>query len=210
MPRTILFDVDGVLIHGYHAKPEFRKCWDETMEADLGLNREHFQKQFIFGPFVQQVLVGAQSLQEALTTYLPTTNARVTAQEVIDYWMRNDANINQPLLDAAKRLKATGEVRLFLATNQEHTRAAYLMQTLAMQEHFEDIFHSARIGTIKPNQAYFQTVSDLLGPQTEPPIFFDDTQNVVDAANAFGWQAHQFDTVADLNKNPFVANLLNQ
>ena len=33
---AVLFDVDGVLVHGYHAKPEFRKCWDENLERDFG------------------------------------------------------------------------------------------------------------------------------------------------------------------------------
>ena len=26
-PRTVLFDVDGVLVHGYHAKPERQVKW---------------------------------------------------------------------------------------------------------------------------------------------------------------------------------------
>ncbi|NDC56614.1 MAG: haloacid dehalogenase, partial [Alphaproteobacteria bacterium] len=36
----IFFDVDGVLIHGYHARPELRQCWDENLPRDFGIDRE--------------------------------------------------------------------------------------------------------------------------------------------------------------------------
>ncbi|MDF2983165.1 MAG: hypothetical protein K0Q69_2937, partial [Devosia sp.] len=29
--RTVLFDVDGVLVHGYHARPEKQIRWDENL-----------------------------------------------------------------------------------------------------------------------------------------------------------------------------------
>ena len=34
-PRTLLFDVDGVLIHGYHARPEKQVRWNENLLAAL-------------------------------------------------------------------------------------------------------------------------------------------------------------------------------
>ena len=34
----IFFDVDGVLIHGWHAKPERRRPWDATLQQDLGVD----------------------------------------------------------------------------------------------------------------------------------------------------------------------------
>lgn len=35
MMADILFDVDGVLVHGYHAKPAFCRHWDEQLETDF-------------------------------------------------------------------------------------------------------------------------------------------------------------------------------
>ena len=35
--RAVLFDVDGVLVHGYHARAERQRRWDEHMQADLGI-----------------------------------------------------------------------------------------------------------------------------------------------------------------------------
>lgn len=206
--RTIFFDVDGVLVHGYHAKPELRKCWDENIEKDLGVNRNHFAENFIFGPFVKEVIVGKVPLRYALNEYLLSINSKVNVDDFIEYWLSHDANINEPLIQKVKLLKRTSQVRLLIATNQEHTRANYLMNERCLKLYFDDIFYSARIGFSKPSRQYFEKVSELIGNQHEPPIFFDDTQSVVDAANDFGWEAYQFDNVSDLGKSPLLASLL--
>jgi putative hydrolase of the HAD superfamily len=31
--RALLFDVDGVVVHGYHTKPERRRRWDEARQS---------------------------------------------------------------------------------------------------------------------------------------------------------------------------------
>ena len=64
--RTVLFDVDGVLVHGYHAKPEKQVRWDENLLADLGVDPERFRNEFIFDIFIKKVVVGQMSLLEAL------------------------------------------------------------------------------------------------------------------------------------------------
>ena len=40
MTRAVLFDVDGVLVHGYHARPELQLRWDENLLEDLGIDPE--------------------------------------------------------------------------------------------------------------------------------------------------------------------------
>jgi putative hydrolase of the HAD superfamily len=95
-----------------------------------------------------------------------------------------------------------------IATNQEHNRANYLMNELGFSNYFDEIYHSAKIGFAKPNRSYFEKVMEFVGELDEPPIFFDDTQSVVDAANDFGWEAHQFDDIKDLNKSSLIASLL--
>ena len=53
--QIVLFDVDGVLIHGYHARSELRICWDENLERDFGINRDKFKNEFIFGEFRKKI-----------------------------------------------------------------------------------------------------------------------------------------------------------
>lgn len=208
MTQIILFDVDGVLIHGYHAREELRHCWDENLETDLGINRQAFKDGFIFKDFIDHVLIGKMDLYDALEKFLPTIGYHDDPQVVIDYWLKNDSNINDDLIDKIKVLKSSPDVTLYVATNQEHTRAKYLMETLGFGEHFVDIFHSAKIGHIKPALEYFKRVHELLGNPETPPIFFDDTPAVVKGANDFGWKAYEFLSVDDLYKEDCVASLL--
>jgi putative hydrolase of the HAD superfamily len=206
--RTILFDVDGVLVHGYHARPEKQVRWDENLLADLGVDPERFKNEFIFDVFVKKVIVGQMSLLEALDRTLPRLGYRGPAMAFAGYWLSHDSHVNEPLLDVVRKLKARGDVRLYVATNQEHMRAQWLWQTLKFGEVFEDIFHSARVGHAKPARPYYEWVSNRIGPQEEPPLFFDDSAAVIKGAREHGWEAVQFDELEDVTGHPWIAERL--
>ncbi|WP_417310898.1 HAD family hydrolase [Devosia sp.] len=203
MSRVVLFDVDGVLVHGYHAKAEKQVRWDDKLQADLGVDPERFRTEFIHDIFMKQVIVGRMSLLTALDRTLPGLGYRGPSMAFAGYWLKNDANLNQPLLDVVGRLKGAG-VPLYVATNQEHMRAQYLWQQLGFGELFEDMFHSARVGHIKPTKPYFDWIDARLGRQSEPPLFFDDREDVVKGARAHGWEAVQFDALEDVTEHPWI------
>lgn len=207
--QYIFFDVDGVLVHGYHARPELRVCWDEKLTEDFGIDRKRFTEEFIFGPFIKEVIVGKKGMKETLAEALPHLGCSATPQAFVDYWLEKDSNVNHGLLEKARALKDSGEARLFIATNQAHDRAQHLMDKLGFGEVFEDIFHSARIGTTKPDPAFFRYVSDMLRLPDDPkPIFFDDTPAVVSAARAFGWDAYEFIDISSLEQSSIVQGIL--
>ena len=208
MTRIVLFDVDGVLVHGYHARPEKQVRWDETLLADLGVDPERFRTEFIYDLFVKQVLIGRMSLLEALERTLPGLGYRGPAMAFVGYWLSHDSTLNEPLLDVVRRLRDAGGSRLFVATNQEHMRAQWLWQTLKFSELFEDIYHSGRVGATKPNKPYFDWVANRIGPQAEKPLFFDDREEVVQAANAYGWEAVLYNELEDVTGHPWIAERL--
>ncbi len=207
MTRTVLFDVDGVLVHGYHARPEKQIRWDEHLLAELGVDPQRFKTDFINDVFVKKVIVGQMSLLEALDRTLPRLGYRGPSMAFAGYWLSHDSNVNQPLLDVVAQLRAAG-TPLFIATNQEHMRAQWLWQQLKFGELFDDIFHSARIGHAKPAKPYFDWVGNRLGPQAEPPLFFDDREEVVKAARAHGWEAVQYDELEDVTTHPWIVERL--
>lgn len=203
MSRVVLFDVDGVLIHGYHFRPELRVKWDERLKEDLGVDPDRFRTEFIFDIFVKQVIVGRMSLLEALDRTLPRLGYRGPSLAFARYWLEKDSQVNQPLLDLVGRLKATG-TPLYLATNQEHMRAEWLWTRLGFRDYFLDRFYAARIGATKPNKPFFDWISNQLGPQAEPPLFFDDTPDVVKAARAHGWEAVEYNGLEDVAEHPWI------
>lgn len=205
----ILFDVDGVLIHGYHAKPELRKCWDIDLEVEFGISRADFTNCFVRGVFEQEVLTGKQDLYSALKAVLPDIGYQDDPQILIDYWIKKDSNVNTGLIRYIDALSKLPEISLFIATNQEHRRARYLMEEVGFKNYFDDIFYSARVGYMKPDRKYYEHVEKLFGQQQEQQvILFDDNQDVVDGASRAGWEGHQFDVPEDIFKSETVRTLL--
>lgn len=208
MTRAVFFDVDGVLVHGYHARPELQRHWDADLLTDLGVDPERFRNEFIFDIFIKKVVVGEMSLVEALDRRLPSLGYRGSPMVFVNYWLSHDSTLNQPLLDVVRKLKARSDLKLYIATNQDHMRALWLWQTLGLGELFEDIFYSARAGVRKPEKGFFDFIDSRIGPQAEPPLFFDDTPKVIDGARSRGWEAVLFNTVDDCTSHPWIAERL--
>jgi len=208
MPRAIFFDVDGVLVHGYHSNPEKSVRWDENLLRDLGIDPEEFRHKFVFEIFISEVLTGRRPLVSALEEVLPDLGFHRSPMILVDYWMRHDSNIDEDLMDIVARMARSDGAALYLATNQEHMRALWLWQSLGMSEHFADIFYAARMGTLKPEGGFFESVMKRIGPQVEPPLLFDDSPKVVEGARAFGWDAVLYERIADVAGHPAVEPLL--
>lgn len=208
--RPIFFDVDGVLIDGYHARPgERQNRWDKNLLAEFGVDPERFKKEFIYDVFVKKVIVGKLALVEALDKVLPSLGYKGSSMQFVQYWLANDSHVIEPILAILKQVRAKTATPLFIATNQEHLRAHWLWHALKFNEVFDDIFYSARLGVIKPDQAYFAAIEQRLGSFTEQPLFFDDTPDVITAARAAGWEAVLVETDDDVLQHPEITALLN-
>jgi putative hydrolase of the HAD superfamily len=208
MTRAVFFDVDGVLVHGYHARPELTRRWNVNLLADLGVDPDRFTSEFIFDIFIKKVVIGEMSIIDALDRRLPGLGYKGSPMAFLHYWLTHDSVLNTELIEIIRRLKGRTDLRLFIATNQDHTRAQWLWHTLGLGELFEDIFYSARAGIRKPERGFFDFIEHRIGPQSEPPLFFDDTPKVVDGARAHGWEAVRFDTVDDCTSHPWIAERL--
>ena len=207
MTRAVLFDVDGVLVHGYHARPELQLRWDENLLEDLGIDPQQFKDRFIYDVFVKKVLVGKVGLVEALDRVLPQLGYKGPTQRIVAYWLEHDSRLNTQLIDVARRLKATG-LKVYIATNQEHLRAQWLWQGLRLGEVFDDMFYAARFGVAKPDPGFYAEVERRIGPQTEPPLFFDDSPKVIAGARKAGWEAVEFNANEDCTGHPWIAERL--
>jgi putative hydrolase of the HAD superfamily len=180
--RTLLLDVDGVLVRG---RPGDGKPLFTDLERDLGISLPVLQREF-FVPHWPEIVTGRKPLLPALATVLARIAPQVSAETLLDYWLRNDARIDTALLEAMGKLRASG-TRVYLATNQEHHRARYLMEELALGAHVDGIFYSAALGARKPDRSFFEAVAGHL--DDDAPILIDDTEANVLAARRFGWRA---------------------
>lgn len=186
-PTHLFFDVDGVLINGFNAHPDYQNRWDTHLKQDLGIDPETFGAAF-FGPSFLEIITGKRDVLEALAETLSQLGSTVSARQLLDYWLTKDSVINHPVLELVKKLNLSDKYRLFIATNQEENRKNHLWNVMGFNRYFEDIFHSAKIGITKEEPAYFEMVATLTGQQPINLLMIDDRTSVLAAAKQAGWQ----------------------
>lgn len=182
--KALMVDVDGVLIDG---RPEDGRHWLTSVEEDLGFTSDELQQQF-FAPYWNNIVVGRAGLMEHLTTVLRKIAPHVSPADFVSYWFERDSRLVSPVLAELSLVRAAG-VRVYLATNQEHVRAAYLMEKLGLADHVDGIFYSARLGAKKPDMEFFARVQEAVGLRGEEMLLVDDSGQNVEAARKAGWHA---------------------
>jgi putative hydrolase of the HAD superfamily len=182
--KILMVDVDGVLVHGRPADglPLFT-----YLERDLGLSPSLLQQEF-FKPFWVDIITGQEPIEPRLTEVLGRIAPHLTAEKLLDYWFENDSRLDRQLLADLARLKDEGTL-LYLATNQEHRRAAYLRDVLELGALFDGIFYSAALGARKPATDFFRLATEGVGVAPEDIGFIDDLEENIAAATQFGWKA---------------------
>lgn len=210
----VFFDVDGVLIDGWHANSALRKSWDATIEADLGVDREAFQLLFFGAPGARstspmfECITGRCDLKAALAAVLPQVGYNGSIDAFIRYWFEKDSNINAGVFRLLEKIREHGGMQMFVATGQEHHRARYLWNELGFSRHFDRIFYSAEIGYPKKDVQFFQAISRALGIRPgERPLFFDDQPEIVELAKSAGWDGTAFTSIKDIREHPRLRHI---
>ncbi|MBX5225789.1 HAD-IA family hydrolase [Rhizobium sp. NLR9b] len=191
--KVLMVDVDGVLIHGRptNGLPHFT-----YLERDLGLRPDLLQQEF-FQVHWGDIIIGREALEPRLADVLAKIAPHLSAAALIDYWFENDSRLDRNLLEDLAALRRSG-VTLFLATNQEHRRARYLMEQLDLGAHFDDIVYSAALGHSKPSPDFFRMATERAGVLAAEIAFIDDMAANVETARQFGWNAAQWTAGATL------------
>lgn len=182
--RAVLIDVDGVLVDG---RREDGRHWTTSVEEDLGFTSDALHEHF-FRPYWDDIVIGRAGLMEHLTTTLQKIAPHVSPAKVVAYWFERDSRVNTPLLRELSSVRSAG-IGVYLATNQEHLRAAYLMDNLGLAEHVDGMFYSAHLGAKKPDGEFFAKVEAALGLVGNELLLIDDSRQNIGAAVMAGWQA---------------------
>jgi putative hydrolase of the HAD superfamily len=182
--QTIMMDVDGVLVAG---RPKDGAHLFADLEADLGIPLATLQSAF-FKPRWPAIVTGQKSLLPELADVLAVIAPNVSAQTLVDYWFENDSRLEAPVVTDMAALRSKGH-RVYLATNQEHMRASYLMDVMGLGKQVDGIFYSAAIGHRKPAPEFYAHISRSLDTAPQQLTLVDDTGPNVIAAREAGWTA---------------------
>lgn len=188
MIKCLMLDVDGVLVDG---RPDDGQRWDHKLHEDLAIPSEALGREF-FAREWQDIVLGRTPLLPALAAALKRIDVPITAEALAGYWFRNDSRVVDTVLTDVRAARRNG-LRVFLTTNQEHMRAAYLMETMGLGDEVDGIVYSARLGSKKPQPAFFDAAVLATGAAPDELLLVDDTAANVDAARLMGWQAVHWD-----------------
>ena len=186
MPKLLMVDVDGVLVHPVH-----KGGWAAQIETDLGISRADLQSEF-FMPHWHEIIHGRADLHDVLDDVLHHIAPHLNAKVLMDYWFSRDGRLDEALLAQLAAVRAQGAT-LHLATVQEHYRARYLWNTLGLNARFDVMHYAADLGAAKPDMAFFRAIEGRTGRPSEDHFMLDDRQNNVDGALAAGWSAGLWD-----------------
>ncbi|MEP3275643.1 MAG: HAD-IA family hydrolase [Stappiaceae bacterium] len=179
-----MLDVDGVLVFPNRGKGTSQFS---TLKHDMGIDPDVLQHRF-FKPFWRDIVTGREQLFDRLSFVLKTIAPTTDPEALIQYWFERESAIDNEMLSTVGSLRRRG-IRVFLATNQEHRRAEYLMQDMRLSNHVDGMLYSAEIGHRKPSHIFFRDAGRKAGFDPDQVVFIDDTLDNVKAARAFGWQA---------------------
>lgn len=193
--RVLMVDVDGVLVHGrtVDGRPVFSE-----LKSDLGLSYERLRAEF-FNRYWEGIVSGREPMLPRLAAVLAEIAPHIGAEQLVAYWMANDARVLPADLAALDVARAAG-LKVYLATNQEHVRAAYLMGEMGLGAHVDGIAYSAALGVRKPDDAFYRLAAAQVGAEPGEIGFVDDVADNVAAARRAGWRAVQFTGAAALKE----------
>lgn len=185
--KVLMVDMDGVLVNG---RPADGLPYFTDIERDLGLSLKRLQTEF-FAVHWPQIIIGEKPIEPTLTAVLEKIAPQVETETLLRYWFENDSRLDQDLLADLAALRKSG-LPIYLATNQEHRRAAWLMNEHGLADHFDGIFYSAKFGCKKPSPDFFRLATEGAGVAPADIAFIDDSSENIEAARRFGWQAAQW------------------
>ncbi len=177
---TVILDADGVMNDGRLF----------SLEEDFGIPSERI------APFFRDVfpacLIGKADLREQLSGHLDAWGWRGTVDELLAYWFQQGSKVNETVRKTVQQLRSLG-VPIHLATNQEKLRAEYMHREMGYGDLFTALHASSHVGHVKPSREFFATVFEHI-PEEDPAriLFWDDMEKNVQAAQEFGFTAHQF------------------
>ncbi|WP_284944164.1 HAD family hydrolase [Acidisoma cladoniae] len=185
MIKAVMIDVDGVLVTG---RPVDGSPWATDLFTDLNLAPSVLHRAF-FEPHWEQIITGKVTIRERLAQVLHDIAPELTPDTLLAYWFRNDARLDEQLLQDLAKLRVAG-LQVHLVTNQEHERASYLMNALGLAAHVDGCHYSAALGHRKPFPEFFHAVRQRVGFQPDELLLVDDQEQNVLAATEAGWAAH--------------------
>jgi len=191
MIKIILLDIDGLIIRK-------KRVFSRRLEKEFGISAKVIQ------PFFKSAFLkcenGKADLKKELQKIIPLWGWKKSVGKLLDYWFNAEAETQKTVLNLVDQLRVNG-FKIFLQTNQEHYRAAFLWHKVGLKKHFDGIFSSCDLGHPKPSQFFWKEIHKKLPPiQKSEVMVWDDGIPNVSSAKKFGYKAYLYRSFASFRK----------
>lgn len=191
MIKAIIFDTDGMTVNSEMFSVQYNKDYGVPMDSLLPFFKNEFQP----------CLVGKADLIKEIENYLPTWGWKDSVDKFLNYWFDAENHVDKRIVEAIKKIKKSG-IKCYLATNQEKYRTQYLRNEMGFSKIFDKVFSSAEVGYKKPQLEFFEHILNETGLNKDEVQFWDDTEENIQGAKEFGFDAHLYQ-----NFEGFAVNL---
>jgi putative hydrolase of the HAD superfamily len=185
MPLThVFFDIGGVLgTNGWDREQRARVLQKFDVEDEDFEHRHH--------QVVSEFETGAMSLEEYLDVTVFYT-PRLFTREDFELYMLSLSEPNPYSIQVAKRLAATGRVRLMTMNNESAVLNVYRIDHFGLREIFPTFLSSCWLGVRKPQRAFFERGLGIAQADPKSSLLIDDRDQNLAPAAALGMRTIRF------------------
>jgi epoxide hydrolase-like predicted phosphatase len=193
MTTTVVFDLGGVVFN-WQPTLLLQQLLPELAPDEASAQhwvREIFQT-FDHGADWAQFDLGTVEPGELAARIARRTGLSVQQVVSVIDALAPHMQVKPDTVDLIHALRARGH-RLVYLSNMPHGLSHWIEDDHPFADWFEDGIFSARVGLMKPDPAIFHALVRRLGIRDPAPVFIDDVQRNIDAAQALGWRGLRFD-----------------
>ena len=186
MIKNIVFDLGGVIMT--IDQDEALRRFQSLGLADAERQLDPYTQSGIFG----DVEEGKITAEEFRTELSRLVGRELSFDDCKYGWLGYRKDVPQRNLDVLKRLRGDG-YRLILLSNTNPFMMSWALTKdfdggkASLEDYFDALFLSYRLGVMKPNPKFFQAVIDNERLLPEETLFVDDGPRNVEAARKLGF-----------------------
>ncbi|MEI8067349.1 MAG: HAD family phosphatase [Candidatus Shapirobacteria bacterium] len=187
---AIIFDLNGVFL------------FSQQPLSQLVANKFNVDKDLFWNKFKETLKIARTSKEMPENLWDPITDLlKINKDEFFNLWFSMDI-IDSKMLQFAKDLK-NKNYKIFILSNSLKERVQYYRQKFPeLFSQFDGVYFSSETGFVKPDPLAFENILKLNNLDPKKCIYFDDSQDNVDAAAALGIQAKLFENLE--NSKEFI------
>lgn len=190
MIQATLYDADGVVLRsGQKFSARFSRDYGVPVDEILPF----FQNEF------QECARGTRDLKEAILPHLRRWGWNESVEDLLRYWFEGERELDIPLLTHIQSLRHAG-IPCYLETNNEQYRTNDLWNTIHLSEHFDGIFASYEIGSVKSEPQFWQTIVDRLSLLPSSILVWDDDEHDLAQAKTTELITQRYTTFAEYQR----------